>query len=54
MRTAFSCTAETEMPAIVRIAAALIATPYFLRKHRKHVDEETPNFAADINRKLAR
>ena len=48
--TTFGCTVEVEMPAWLRVAAASIFTPYFLRKH---VDEEAPNFAADISRKLA-
>ena len=47
----FSCTVETQMPTVLRLAAASIFTPYFLRKH---VEEETPLFAADISRKLAR
>jgi hypothetical protein len=47
--TTFACTVETEMSSLVRLAAALIATPWFLRRH---VDEETRGFAADINRKL--
>jgi hypothetical protein len=47
--TTFGCTVEVEMPAWLRIAATSIFTPYFLRKH---VDEEAPNFAADISRKL--
>ena len=38
------------MSPLIRLAAALIATPYFLRKH---VDEETRGFATDIDRKLA-
>ena len=48
--TTFGCTVEVEMPAWLRVAAGSILTPYFLRKH---VDEEAPNFAADISRKLA-
>ena len=48
--TTFSCTVELEMSPLIRLAAALIATPYFLRKH---VDEETRGFATDIDRKLA-
>ena len=38
------------MSPLIRLAAALIATPYFLRRH---VDEETRGFATDIDRKLA-
>lgn len=49
--TTFSCTVEIEMSPLTRLAAALIATPYFLQKH---VDEETHGFATDIERKLAR
>lgn len=45
----FRCTVETTMPAALRFAAALIGTPYFVRKH---VYEETPAFAADLERKL--
>ena len=48
--TTFGCTVEVEMPAWLRVAAGSIFTPHFLRKH---VDEEAPNFAADISRKLA-
>jgi hypothetical protein len=47
--TTFSCTVEIEMPTLVRFAAALIGASYFVRKH---VEEEAPNFAADIERKL--
>ena len=47
--TTFGCTVETAMPAWLRVASALIGTPYFLRKH---VEEEAPKFAADISRKL--
>jgi hypothetical protein len=47
--TTFSCTVEIEMPRLVRFAAALIGAAYFVRKH---VEEEAPNFAADIERKL--
>lgn len=47
--TTFSCTVETQMPRVLRLLAATIFVPYFLRKH---VDEETPLFAADISRKL--
>ena len=38
------------MPAALRFAAALIGTPYFVRRH---VYEETPAFAADLEHKLA-
>jgi hypothetical protein len=48
--TTFECAVELKMSPLIRLAATLIATRYFLRKH---VDEETPGFAADINRKLA-
>jgi hypothetical protein len=37
------------MPTLVRLAAKLTGAPYFVRKH---VEEEAPNFAADIERKL--
>jgi hypothetical protein len=47
--TTFSCTVETQLPPLVRLAATLSAFGYFLRKH---VDEETVSFAADITRKL--
>ena len=47
--TTFSCTVEIEMPTLVRFAAKLTGAPYFVRKH---VHEEAPNFAADIERKL--
>ena len=47
--TTFACTVELELPAWLRAASALIGTRYFLRKH---VQEEAPNFAADISRKL--
>lgn len=47
--TTLRCTVEVKMPALLRLAAASIFTPYFLRKH---VEEETPLFAADITRKL--
>lgn len=47
--TTFTCTVEINMPPVLRAAAALIATPYFVRKH---VEEEAPRFAADITRKL--
>jgi len=47
--TTFSCTVETQMPPLVRLAATLSGFGYFLRKH---VDEETVGFAADITRKL--
>jgi hypothetical protein len=45
----FTCDVELDMPLILRVAGALIGTPYFVRKH---VAEETPNFVADIERKL--
>jgi hypothetical protein len=47
--TTFDCTVEIEMPTLVRFAAKLTGAPYFVRKH---VEEEAPNFAADIERKL--
>ena len=47
--TAFTCEVELDMPLILRVAGALIGTPYFVRKH---VVEETPGFVADIERKL--
>jgi hypothetical protein len=47
--TAFTCEVELTMPLILRVAGALIGTPYFVRKH---VVEETPGFVADIERKL--
>jgi hypothetical protein len=47
--TTFSCTVEVIMPVPLRILAPSIFVPYFLRKH---TFEETPLFAADINRKL--
>ena len=47
--TTLRCTVEVKMPALLRLAAASIFTPYFLRKR---VEEETPLFAADITRKL--
>ena len=47
--TTFACTVELDLPAWLRVASALIGTSYFLRKH---VEEEAPNFAADISRKL--
>jgi len=47
--TTFECTVEIEMPTLVRWAANLTGAPYFVRKH---VHEEAPNFAADIERKL--
>ena len=47
--TTFDCTVEIEMPTLVRLAAKLTGAPYFVRKH---VEEEAPNFAADIERKL--
>lgn len=49
--TTFSCTVEALMPGVLRLLASTIFVPYFLRKH---VHEETPLFAADITRKLAR
>ena len=49
--TLFRCTVEVTMPTLLRLAAASIFTPYFVRKH---VEEETPRFAADIRRKLGR
>jgi hypothetical protein len=45
----FDCTVEIQMPTLVRLAAKLTAVPYFVRKH---VEEEAPNFATDIERKL--
>jgi hypothetical protein len=48
--TEFTCEVEIQMPTILRVAAALIAMPYFVRKH---VEEETPGFVADIERKLS-
>ncbi len=47
--TTFTCTVGLGMPPVLRAAGALIATPYFVRKH---VEEEAPLFAADISRKL--
>jgi hypothetical protein len=38
-RATFSCTVETTMPTPLRLAATLIGTPHFVRKH---VKEETP------------
>lgn len=49
--TTFSCTVEAQMPSVLRLLAATIFVPYFLRKH---VHEEAPLFAADITRKLRR
>jgi hypothetical protein len=49
--TTFSCAVEVTMSPLIRFAARLIATAFFLRRH---VDEETQGFAADITRKLAR
>ncbi|BBX64285.1 hypothetical protein MSAS_34590 [Mycobacterium saskatchewanense] len=48
--TTFSCTVEANMPAALRVLAASIFIPYLLRRH---VQEETLLFAADIDRKLA-
>jgi len=47
--TTFDCTVEIDMPTLVRFAAKLTGAPYFVRKH---VHEEAPNFAADIERKV--
>ncbi len=46
--TTFRCTVETTMPTLLRLAASSIFASHFLRKH---VEEETPLFAADIARK---
>jgi len=47
--TDFTCVVELIMPTTLRVAAALIFTPHFVRAH---VAEETPGFVADIERKL--
>ena len=49
--TTFTCTVEAITPAALRILSASIFVPYFLRRHTL---EETPLYAADINRKLSR
>lgn len=49
--TTLQCDVEAIMPTALRVLAASVLVPYFLRKH---VEEETPLFAADISRKLAR
>jgi hypothetical protein len=46
----FSCTVEARMPAPLRFVASLALLPLFLRRH---VEEETVKFAADIARKLS-
>ena len=48
--TAFSCTVEMAMPFVVRLFGGLTGMSYFVRKH---VEEETLGFAADISRKIA-
>ncbi|CQD09459.1 hypothetical protein BN1232_01723 [Mycobacterium lentiflavum] len=48
--TTFACDVEIEMPFILRLAGVLIGNPFFVRKH---VEEETPGFVADIERKLS-
>jgi hypothetical protein len=47
--TTFTCIVEAEMPPALRLPAKLTGLEYFVRKH---VDEETLGFAADITRKL--
>jgi hypothetical protein len=45
----FTCTVEAVMPPVLRLPAKLTGLEYFVRKH---LDEETLGFAADITRKL--
>jgi hypothetical protein len=47
--TTFLCVVEAELPPALRLPAKLTGLEYFVRKH---VDEETLGFAADITRKL--
>jgi hypothetical protein len=47
--TTFSCTVEAEPPTAFRLPGKLLGLDYSVRKH---TDEETLGFAADISRKL--
>jgi hypothetical protein len=47
--TTFTCIVEAKMPPALRLPAKLTGLEYFVRKH---LDEETLGFAADITRKL--
>ncbi|MCW2650749.1 MAG: hypothetical protein QOE41_4587 [Mycobacterium sp.] len=47
--TTFTCIVEADMPPALRLPSKLTGLEYFVRKH---VDEETLGFAADITRKL--
>lgn len=49
LTTLLRCTVEVLMPAPLRLLAATILVPQFLRKH---VQEETSLLAHDIGRKL--
>lgn len=44
----FRCTVQANIPTLLNIAATTVLLPLFLRRH---VEEETPLFAADIVRK---
>jgi len=46
----FRCTVEANMPALLAFVATLALLPLFLRRH---VQGETPQFAADLARKVA-
>ena len=47
----FACRVDVTLPPVLQVVARLSLLGRFLRQH---VDEEAPNFAADISRKLHR
>lgn len=46
----FRCTVEVHLPALLALLGTLTLLPLFLRRH---VEGETPLFAADLSRKVA-
>ena len=48
--TVFTCSVETRMTPLLRVLSTLTLLPYFVRRH---TEEETLGFAADISRKVS-
>ena len=49
--TLFSCSVETRMPPLLSVLSTVALLPFFLRRHTQ---EETLGFAADISRKVSK
>jgi hypothetical protein len=47
----FTCTVDVTLPPVLRFVARVT---FLGRSLRRHVEEEAPNFAADLSRKLGR